>query len=92
MPNIGQVTDANIDQAARDAADSAESAKLSKALQVGFVIGTPVTFAVFFVMIYVIGDVELVPALITALWVAIVGGGFYGGVTGLLTVLNKQGH
>ncbi|MDH3194197.1 MAG: hypothetical protein OEY55_02550 [Acidimicrobiia bacterium] len=86
------MTDANIDQAARDAADSAESASLSKALRVGFVIGTPVTFAVFFVMIYFIGDVELVPALVTALWVAIVGGGFYGGITGLLTVLNKHGH
>ena len=92
MPIIGDVTDTNIDPTSRDAADIDESAKLGKALRVGFVIGTPVTFAVFFVMIYVIGDVELVPALITALWVAIVGGGFYGGITGLLTVLNKQGH
>ena len=86
------MTDTSLDQAARDAEDNAESAELSKALRVGFVIGTPVTFAVFFVMVYVIGDVELVPALITALWVAIVGGGFYGGITGLLAVLNKHGH
>lgn len=92
MPNIERVTDTNVDQAAKDAEDNAASAALSKALRIGFVIGTPVTFVFFFVMVYFIGDVELIPAVITALWVAIVGGGFYGGVAGLLAVLNKSDH
>lgn len=86
------MTDLTANQAERDAEENSEAAELGKALRMGFVIGTPITFAVFFVMVYVVGSVELVPALITALWVAVVGGGFYGGITGLLTVLNRRGH
>lgn len=84
--------DTTIDQTDRDADEDTEAAELGRALRLGFVMGTPITFVVFFVMVYVVGSVELVPALITALWVAVVGGGFYGGITGLLAVLNRHGH
>lgn len=86
------MTDTTLDQTEREAEEDTKAAELSRALRLGFIIGTPITFAVFFVMVYVVGNVELVPALITALWVAVVGGGFYGGITGLLTVLNRHGH
>jgi len=86
------VTDTSTDQLAKDARDATDSAQLSKALKVGFLIGTPTTFVVFFAMMFFGAHLSFGHALITAIWVAIVGGGFYGGVAGLLTVLNKHPH
>ena len=85
-------TETALDQEAADAAEDAEATEMGRAIVLGFAIGTPVTFAVFFSLIYFVGSVELVPALLTAGWTSIVGGGFYGGVAGVLTVLNRHGH
>ena len=84
--------DATIDQETKDAEESAASAQMSKALIRGFIMGTPITFAVFFAMMFFGARLDLDQALVTSIWVAVVGGGFYGGVAGLLTVLNKNPH
>ena len=86
------MTDASTDQLDKDAQDATNSAQMSKALKVGFLIGTPTTFLVFFAMMFFGAHLSLGQALVTSIWVAIVGGGFYGGVAGLLTVLNKHPH
>lgn len=68
-----------------------ESAELAKNLRWGILLGTPVTFAVFFAILMLSG-VSLGRSVFTAVWVAIVGGTFYGGLTGLLKVSLKYEH
>ena len=86
------MSDTTSSQTEIDEHEAASASRMGKAITVGFVIGTPITFAFFFAMVYWIGDVGLRESVLTALWVAIVGGGFYGGVAGLLVVLNRAGH
>ncbi len=86
------MTDPSTAQLDKDAQDATNSAQMAKALKVGFLIGTPITFMVFFAMMFFGAQLSLSQALVTSIWVAIVGGGFYGGVAGLLAVLNKHRH
>lgn len=94
VPSISAVTDTDIDttQAEKDAHEAATGRKMGKAVVLGFVIGTPITFAFFFLMMLFVADIGFTESLLTAIWVALVGGGFYGGISGLLAVLNKEGH
>jgi hypothetical protein len=60
-----------------------ESIELAKNIRWGILLGTPVTF-VFFFSLLAFSGVSLHRALFAATWTAIVGGTFYGGLTGLL--------
>lgn len=68
--------------------DAQESAAMSKALRWGIGLGTPVTIAIFFVILIVAG-IGLQQALVASVWTGLVGGAFYGGIAALLHVMNK---
>ena len=71
--------------------DLREQAEIGRAIATGFLFGVPVTFFVFAGILLVAG-VGVPRSVGIAIWVALIGGGFYGGVAGLLRVLNKHGH
>lgn len=66
-----------------------EASELAKNVRWGILLGTPVTF-VFFFAILTLSGLSLGRAAFTAVWTAIVGGAFYGGLTGLLKVSIKH--
>lgn len=68
-----------------------ETIEMAKNIRWGIILGTPATFVVFFAILYFSG-VSLGRSLATAIWVAVVGGTFYGGLTGLLKVALKHDH
>ncbi len=72
--------------------DEQEARELSVALTRGIAIGTPVTFVVFFLLLRFLAETTIQQALVTSVWAALIGGGFYGGLAGLLHVSNKHGH
>ncbi|MDH3306171.1 MAG: hypothetical protein OEO77_01425 [Acidimicrobiia bacterium] len=75
-----------------EADEDRENKELGDALLAGIALGTPVTFLVFFLLVLLLADTTMPQAIVPALWAGLVGGGFYGGLAGMLHVLNKQGH
>lgn len=71
--------------------DVQEQAEIGKAVTWGFLIGVPVTFFAFLGIVLATGA-NLQGSIVIAVWVALIGGGFYGGIAGLLRVLNRHGH
>ncbi len=71
--------------------DIQEQAEIGKAIVMGFLVGMPATFIAFLALVLFTGQ-SLQRSIIIAIWVALIGGGFYGGIAGLLRVLNHHGH
>ena len=71
--------------------DIEEQAEIGRAIAQGFLLGVPVTFFIFAGIMLAAG-VGVPRSVGIAIWVALIGGGFYGGVTGLLLILNRHGH
>ncbi len=71
--------------------DIEEQAEIGRAITQGFVLGVPVTFFIFAGIMLAAG-VGIPRSVGIAIWVALIGGGFYGGVAGLLLILNRHGH
>lgn len=65
------------------------ASELAKNVRWGIGLGTPITFVFFFAILYLTGT-SFGRAAATAAWTAIVGGAFYGGLTGLLKVSLKH--